>query len=193
MLVTYVRPFSGRSGRTISPAGELSRELREIHEDIMSRRHRVYAHTDHTDIRQIIDIRAEDGLAAVLRDTDGSANVREQWDSLTENGFDPAARASPSIMASAFLSLTAYAVDWIDWKALESPSGRGVTLGRSKDRTRATSPQPSAADPMRVLPVPRSHPPGGPQSSGGAVSSPASMATTRARRSLPRRSHSSHR
>jgi hypothetical protein len=87
MLVTYARPFSGRSGRTISSAGNLSQELREFHEDIISRRNRVYAHTDHTDIRQIIDFRADDGLDAVLRDADGSTIFREQWDSLTEKGL----------------------------------------------------------------------------------------------------------
>ena len=87
MLVTYARPFRGRSGRAISPARDLSQELHEFHEDIIARRNQVYAHTDHTDIRQIIDFRADDGLDAVLRVADGSTIIREQWDSLTENGL----------------------------------------------------------------------------------------------------------
>lgn len=87
MLVTYARPFSGRSGRTITPARDLGQDLQDFHGDIIRRRNQVYAHTDHTDIRQIIDFRADDGLDAVLRDADGSTIIREQWDSLTENGL----------------------------------------------------------------------------------------------------------
>jgi hypothetical protein len=65
-----------RHATAISSAGNLSQELREFHEDIISRRKRAYAHTDHTDIRQIIDFRADDGLDAVRRDSDGSTIIR---------------------------------------------------------------------------------------------------------------------
>ncbi len=86
MLVTYARPFTGKRGRTISRAPDLNDELREFHNDIVARRNKVYAHTDHTEIRQIIDFRAPEGPSVLLSD-DGSTVIREQWDSLTENGL----------------------------------------------------------------------------------------------------------
>ncbi|HET9731046.1 MAG TPA: hypothetical protein VFP54_00070 [Acidimicrobiales bacterium] len=36
LLVTYCRPFSGRSGRTIGPDPDLNRDLRQFHDDIPS-------------------------------------------------------------------------------------------------------------------------------------------------------------
>jgi hypothetical protein len=87
-LVTYCRPFSGGSGRTISPAPDLSAELRSFHDDIVQRRNTVYAHSDHTDHRTIQTLRAR-GLD-LLADPNiniGDLVVREGWDSLTEKGL----------------------------------------------------------------------------------------------------------
>jgi hypothetical protein len=86
MLITYARPFSGGSGRTISAASELSQALKEFHEDILHRRNKVYAHTDHTDIRQILDLRSNDAVAALVAGNDDTP-VREEWDSLSDDGL----------------------------------------------------------------------------------------------------------
>lgn len=85
MLVTYARPFSGR-GRTIHVSHDLSSDLRTFHDDIMRRRNQVYAHTDHTDRRQILEFRREE-LGKALERLLAATPVSEQWDSLTDAGL----------------------------------------------------------------------------------------------------------
>jgi len=88
-LVTYCRPFSGGSGRTISPAPDLPPQLREFHDDIVRRRNTVYAHSDQTDHRALTNFRGRDGLVALADpDTDiDDLMVHEEWDDLTEKGL----------------------------------------------------------------------------------------------------------
>jgi len=85
LLILYCRPFSGSGGRGIGPAPKLSNELRTFHDDIMSRRNKVYAHADHTDHRRVRDFRSPTGIE-VLRNFE-NAQVHEEWDSLTERGL----------------------------------------------------------------------------------------------------------
>lgn len=86
MLVTYARPFSGKSGRTISPASDLSPILRGLHDDIILRRNKVYAHTDYTDFRQIVNLRSDGAISAFIADDDETLN-REVWDYLSDEGL----------------------------------------------------------------------------------------------------------
>ena len=86
MLVTYARPFSGRSGRTVDPAGELSPILRGLHEDIILRRNKVYAHTDYTDFRQIMTLRSDDAIQDFIVGDDETLN-REERDYLSDEGL----------------------------------------------------------------------------------------------------------
>jgi hypothetical protein len=86
MLVTYVRCFSGKSGQIISPTSDLSPQLRSLHEHIILRRNKVYAHTDHTEYRQITDFRS-DCAAAVFMAGDDASTVREEWDYLSDEGL----------------------------------------------------------------------------------------------------------
>lgn len=86
ILTTYARSFSGASGRTISPASKLSQELKDFHEGIILRRNKVYAHTDHTEHRQILDLRSSDAVAAFVTGNDDTS-VREEWDSLSDSGL----------------------------------------------------------------------------------------------------------
>ena len=84
-MILYCRPFSGSGGRGISPDPSLSKQLRAFHDDIMTRRNKVYAHADHTDYRRVRDLRSPTGID-VLRNFE-SANVHEEWDSLTDRGL----------------------------------------------------------------------------------------------------------
>ena len=86
ILVTYARPFSGHSSRTIRPARGLSPELRKFHDEIIGRRNKVYAHTDHTDIRLIVNLRSTDAVDAFAAGDDETM-IREEADVLTEKGL----------------------------------------------------------------------------------------------------------
>ncbi len=86
MLVTYARNFSGKKGRTVVPAEDLSPRLRALHEDIVVRRNKVYAHTDHTSFRQITDFRVE-SAASAFGTGDDATSVREEWDYLSDDGL----------------------------------------------------------------------------------------------------------
>jgi hypothetical protein len=86
MLVTYARPFNGKSGRTISPASDLSPILRGLHDDIILRRNKVYAHTDYTDFRQIVNLRSDGAISAFIAGDDETLNS-EVWDYLSDEGL----------------------------------------------------------------------------------------------------------
>jgi hypothetical protein len=86
ILVTYARPFSGPSSRTIRRGRGLSLELQKFHDEIIDRRNKVYAHTDHTDIRLILNLRTDDAVAAFSAGNDETV-LREEADTLTEKGL----------------------------------------------------------------------------------------------------------
>lgn len=59
MFVTYARPFVHSRGvglPRLKRAVNLTAELRESHEEILSRRDAVYAHTDETPLRRILEL-----------------------------------------------------------------------------------------------------------------------------------------
>ena len=68
MLVTYARPFVQTRGRSaLSPSKDLTPELRASHNDLLERRHQVYAHTDATSLlRRIHELSDPAQLAAWL-------------------------------------------------------------------------------------------------------------------------------
>jgi hypothetical protein len=85
-IVTYCRPFNGRSGRTITVAADLPRDLLDFHHEIMKRRNVVYAHTDYTEHRRARNFRSRAEALELLRNFDTGV-VHEEWDSLTDNGL----------------------------------------------------------------------------------------------------------
>jgi hypothetical protein len=54
MFVTYARPFTASGLNRLNSASGLSRDLCDLHDDIIGLRHRVYAHTDETPWREIV-------------------------------------------------------------------------------------------------------------------------------------------
>jgi hypothetical protein len=85
-IVTYCRPFTGRRGRTITMATDLSPELSVFHRELIKRRNTVYAHTDHTDHRMARTFRSPEEGFELLRNFETGV-VHEEWDSLSDNGF----------------------------------------------------------------------------------------------------------
>jgi hypothetical protein len=85
LFVTYARPFIGN--RRIARARGLSEELRAFHDDMVFRRHRVYAHTDRTRLRRIIELNDPAERTAWLR---GDAELREEWFPPTREGLQSA-------------------------------------------------------------------------------------------------------
>jgi hypothetical protein len=68
MIVIYARPFTKSEGlATLKLAKGLSPALRARHRDIMGRRDTVYAHTDESDHRQVLEFSDADALVAWLR------------------------------------------------------------------------------------------------------------------------------
>lgn len=85
LLIAYCRPFSGKSGRTVSPAPDLSEQLRQFHDGILIRRNQAYAHTDDSVHRLVKDLRSSEA-ESILQSFE-TAEVSEEWDSLTDHGF----------------------------------------------------------------------------------------------------------
>lgn len=77
LFVTYSRPFvQTRDRPPMNPAGGLSGELREVHEGVLIRRNRVYAHTDRTELRRIIEF-SDPAERAIWIGQQG--DLREEW------------------------------------------------------------------------------------------------------------------
>jgi hypothetical protein len=79
IFVTYARPFTEtrRPGLPhLKRARGLSPEQRESHAEILSRRHQVYAHTDDTPLRQVLQLADSGERAAWVREQDA---LSEQW------------------------------------------------------------------------------------------------------------------
>jgi hypothetical protein len=87
MFVTYARPFAERRRPglpRLKRAAGLSEELRATHNEILERRNRVYAHTDETPLRRIIELsNAEERAAAVRKEVE----YLEQWFPPTRDGL----------------------------------------------------------------------------------------------------------
>jgi hypothetical protein len=87
MFVTYARPFAEarRPGLPrLKRAAGLSEELRATHNEILERRNKVYAHTDETPRRRIIELSdPEERAAAVRKDVE----YLEQWFPPTRDGL----------------------------------------------------------------------------------------------------------
>jgi hypothetical protein len=87
MIVTYVRCFSGGSAKAISLSSDLPADLRTFHEELIERRNKVYAHTDPTELRQIVNINEPGALAAFIHKGE-DFRLNEEWDSLTPAGLE---------------------------------------------------------------------------------------------------------
>jgi len=88
LFVTYARPFIGaRRGGQMKRARGLSDELRAFHDDMVFRRNRVYAHTDRTPLRRILELSDADERAAWVRDR---GELREEWFPPTREGLKTA-------------------------------------------------------------------------------------------------------
>lgn len=87
MIVSYARPFvdTRRGLPQMKRARGLSDELRATHKEILVRRHTVYAHTDNTAHRRILELGDPTVLAEWLRDP--AATFTEEWHSPTDAGL----------------------------------------------------------------------------------------------------------
>jgi hypothetical protein len=88
MFVTYARPFVDASGRglpQLKRARGLSAELRASHEEILERRNRVYAHTDETPLRRILELSNAAERAAWVRE---QRELSEEWFPPTREGLE---------------------------------------------------------------------------------------------------------
>jgi hypothetical protein len=86
LFVTYARPFvDARGGGQIKRARGLSDELRASHDDIVNRRNRVYAHTDRTPLRRILELSDPEERAAWVR---ARGELQEEWFPPTRQGLE---------------------------------------------------------------------------------------------------------
>jgi hypothetical protein len=79
MFITYARPFtkSRRNGLpTLKLAQDLTKELVDSHNEIVRRRNTVYAHTDETGLRHILQTT---GTAELAQWLSGQGELSEQW------------------------------------------------------------------------------------------------------------------
>lgn len=79
MVVTYARPFAHTRGGGLPKLGRRSNlptALLATHDELLRRRNVVYAHTDATPLRQILDVVDAGGLETWLNDP---ARFSEQW------------------------------------------------------------------------------------------------------------------
>jgi hypothetical protein len=65
-------------------ASGMTEELRRSHNDIVARRHLVYAHTDRTPLRRIIELSDPTERAVWVRD---KGELREEWFPPTPDGL----------------------------------------------------------------------------------------------------------
>jgi hypothetical protein len=80
MIVTHARPFVDSRGAGLPRLKRtviMTAELRESHEEILSRRNAVYAHTDETPLRQILELSDPAKLEDWLSEPGGE--LREEW------------------------------------------------------------------------------------------------------------------
>lgn len=88
MFVVYARSFT-RTRRDGLPrldrAAGLTGDLCKSHEEILSRRDRVYAHTDDTPYRQILELAGPDQRAQWIRE---QGDLSEQWSPPTREMLD---------------------------------------------------------------------------------------------------------
>jgi hypothetical protein len=79
LFTTYARSFIESRGDglpRLKKASNLSGELRECHEEILTKRNKVYAHTDRTPYREILEFASPEERAAWLREQGG---LSERW------------------------------------------------------------------------------------------------------------------
>jgi hypothetical protein len=85
MFVTYARPFvRSRRGGHLNRSRDLNGESRKDHDDILVRRDQVYAHTDRTDLRRIIEF---DNPEARARWLEEFGDLKENWFPPTREGL----------------------------------------------------------------------------------------------------------
>jgi signal transduction histidine kinase len=80
MIVTYARPFVDSRGHglpRLKRAVNLTAEFRASHEEILSRRNAVYAHTDETPLRRILELSDPARLEDWLSEPGGE--LSEEW------------------------------------------------------------------------------------------------------------------
>lgn len=123
MFVTYARPFVETRGRglpQLKRARGLSAELQVSHADILERRNRVYAHTDETPLRRILEL---------SNAAERAAWVREQRE-LSEVWFPPTREGLEDVVALATAHLEAFLSE-IDEVSTRILAIEGAETGRS--------------------------------------------------------------
>ena len=88
LFVTYARPFvQTRGSGHMKHAPGLSAELQASHDEIVFRRNRVYAHTDQSPLRRILEMKDAKERAAWV---ENRGELREEWFPPTREGLQTA-------------------------------------------------------------------------------------------------------
>ncbi len=88
LFVTYARPFvQTRGSGHMKRAPGLNAELQASHDEIVFRRNRVYAHTDQSPLRRILEMKDAKERAAWV---ENRGELREEWFPPTREGLQTA-------------------------------------------------------------------------------------------------------
>lgn len=86
LFITYARPFiEARGIGQMKRVPGLSAKLRGFHDDIVNRRNQVYAHSDRTPLRRILELRDPEQRATWVRE---QGELREEWFPPTRKGLE---------------------------------------------------------------------------------------------------------
>jgi len=82
-LVCYARPFTLQRGTgKLRPDDWITDpEALQLHKSLMILRHRVYAHSDETDLRRVVNVRVLMGIQGV--------EFREEWRPVADDQWEP--------------------------------------------------------------------------------------------------------
>jgi hypothetical protein len=96
VFVTYARPFvRSRRGGHMNRSKDLNNESKKDHDDILLRRDQVYAHTEQTHLRRIIE----------FDDPEARAKWLKEFGDLKENWFPPTPEGLKTVVALAEANL----------------------------------------------------------------------------------------
>lgn len=99
MVVTCARPFNNNPPRHLRLVGGLSEDLRSTHDEVLKRRNTVYAHTDRSQLRRIVELADAASRETLLQEL-WESGFHEEWSEMTVRGLDDIAE-----LAAAHLGL----------------------------------------------------------------------------------------
>jgi len=121
MVITYARSFTKSRGfvKLGRPAG-LNPALRSLHDQMLTFRDVLYAHTDNTPLRQIVEFTEHDAVERWLRDDP------DNWQ---ESRYFPTPKLFAELIELARANLTSFLANHEDLAALLSADERSTDVG----------------------------------------------------------------